>query len=110
MVGSLAPALGRELVNVPLTGTGPNAGRTSGVGAALAAGSAHDLIEEMAAGAVLGLDDPHIGIETNLAHQISLDIGLRCRLRLERGSERAIGRLRLVERRLRRRRIEIGRA
>src|SRR5262252_9500835 len=31
------------------------------------ASSAHQIIEQMAAGAVLGLDDPHVGIDARLA-------------------------------------------
>ena len=39
------------------------------------------LIEEMAAGAILDLDDPDVGIEADLARQALLDLGLGDRLR-----------------------------
>src|SRR5689334_9485417 len=68
------------------------------------------MLEEMTPLALLGLHDPHIRIEPRFARQIGLDIGFRRGLRLERGAECAVGGLRLIERRLRGRAIEIGRA
>src|SRR5712691_10584761 len=64
---------------------------------------ADDLIEEMAAGTILDLDDPDVGIEAQLARQPFLDLCLRGRLPGDARAEQPIGRARIVERGLRRR-------
>jgi len=57
----------------------------------------------MAAGAILDLDDPDVGIEAQLARQPFLDLCLRSRLPGDARAEQPIGRARIVERGLRRR-------
>ena len=47
--------------------------------------SRHHIVEEMPPGAVLDLDDPHIGIEADFAHQARFDIGFRHRRCRRRG-------------------------
>src|SRR5882757_2783391 len=63
----------------------------------------HDLIEKVAPGAILDLDDPGIGVEAQLADQAFLDLGLGHRLLAQASAEQPIGRARIVEGTLRRR-------
>src|SRR5215468_7066156 len=83
------------------------AARSSSRSGAYAAASAdrlgHDLIEEVAPGAILDLDDPGVGIETELAHQAFFDLGLGSRLLGQAPREQAVGGTRVVEYALRRR-------
>src|SRR5580704_10661699 len=65
--------------------------------------SGHDTLQEMAPGAILDLEHPGVGIETDFAQNPLLDPGFRRRLFLEASAERAIDRVRFVEGGLRRR-------
>src|SRR5437762_2839548 len=67
--------------------------------------SAYDVIEEVPPGAILDFDDPEVRIVAHLPRQIGLDV--RLRLGGEREVEEPLARARLVERRLRRRTVEI---
>jgi len=67
------------------------------------------VIEHVAPGAILDLDDPQIRVETNLAFEIGLGLGLRHRLLLETGVKRSIDRARFIERRLRGRAVKLRR-
>ena len=67
-----------------------------------------DVIEEVPAAAILDLDNPEVGIEAQLACQIPFDVRFRERQSLERRTEGALARARLVEHGLRRRPVEIG--
>src|SRR5579862_1889354 len=64
------------------------------LGQSLIATSGHDTVKEVAAGAILDLEHPRIGIEAHFAHDPLLDLGFRQRLALEASAERAIGRVR----------------
>src|SRR5215475_5095418 len=70
----------------------------------------HDLIEEVAPGAILDLDDPGVGIEADLAHQTFFDLGLGSRLLGQAAREQAVGGTRIVEYALRRRAEQLRRA
>src|SRR5437763_1343677 len=70
--------------------------------------SGHDLFKEMAPVAVLDLDDPGVGIESDFARDAFFDLVIRCRLLLEAAAEGAIARASIVKRRLRRRTEQFG--
>src|SRR5688572_21930239 len=72
--------------------------------------SGAQLIEEVPAGAVFDLDDPYVGIEADLLCQIGFDIRIRRGLLAQTGAEGTVRRMRLLEHRLRRRRINFSRA
>src|SRR5262249_20713773 len=72
--------------------------------------SHHDLAEEMAPGAILDLDGPGVGIETQLAGKALLDLGLGGRRLAETATEQPIRRTGIIERALRRRPEQLGRA
>src|SRR5882724_4305187 len=61
----------------------------------------------MAPGAILDFDDPDIGVETDLTHQIGFGIGLGGGQNLETRHERALERVRIVEGGLRCRPIDV---
>ena len=58
--------------------------------------SRQHLIEEVPPGAILDLDDPDIGIETQLAAEALLDLYLRGRLSRQAAREQPIGRPRIT--------------
>jgi hypothetical protein len=65
------------------------------------------MIEQVPAAAILDLDDPKVGIEAQLAHQVSFNVGGWNRLFDEAGAKRPVRWMRLFKRRLWRRAEEL---
>src|SRR5262249_62329686 len=71
-------------------------------------GSGDDLIEKMAPGTVLDLEDPRVGVEAEFPREALLDLGLRSRLFAEAPAEHSVRWPRVVEDALRRRTEQLG--
>ena len=65
------------------------------------------MIEQVPAAAILDLDDPKVGIEPKLTHQVSFNVGDWNRLFDEAGAKRPVRRMGLCKRRLWRRAEEV---
>jgi hypothetical protein len=67
----------------------------------------HDAIEEVSPGAVFGLDDPQVGVETDLPGEISLGFGIGRRHGFHRRAESPIEQILPIKSGLRSRSIDV---